>query len=217
MRVLLVEDDAMLGKALSTGLVQAGYTPDWLTDGESADEAIKANSYAAVILDINLPGISGLELLKALRRTSDLPVIIMTARDGLDARIEGLDLGADDYIVKPFALSELLARLRAVHRRSQGRSQSVIVLGNIEIDTGARTVRKDGEWLKLTAREFQILELLTTRTGRILSKSDIEAQIYSWDGDYESNTIEAAIYTLRKKIGRDLITTIRGVGYVVNP
>ncbi|ESQ85253.1 hypothetical protein AEAC466_05950 [Asticcacaulis sp. AC466] len=217
MRVLLVEDDAMLGKALSTGLVQAGYTPDWLTDGESADDAIKANSYAAVILDINLPGMSGLELLKALRRTSDLPVIIMTARDGLDARIEGLDLGADDYIVKPFALSELLARLRAVHRRSQGRSQSIIVLGDIEIDTGARTVRKAGEWLKLTAREFQILELLTARTGRILSKSDIEAQIYSWDGDYESNTIEAAIYTLRKKIGRDLITTIRGVGYVVNP
>ena len=216
MRLLLVEDDTLLGKALNTGLGQAGYTADWLTDGESASEALKANTYAAVILDINLPGMSGLDLLKDLRRSSDLPVIIMTARDGLDARIEGLDLGADDYIVKPFALSELLARLRAVHRRSQGRAQSVITLGDIEIDTGARTVRKAGEWIRLTAREFQILALLTVRTGRILSKSEIEAQVYSWDGDYESNTIEAAIYTLRKKIGRDLITTVRGVGYVVN-
>jgi two-component system OmpR family response regulator/two-component system response regulator QseB len=216
MRVLLVEDDAMLGKALNTGLGQAGYTADWLADGESAFEALKSNTYAAVILDINLPGMSGLDLLKDLRRTSDLPVIIMTARDGLDARIEGLDLGADDYIIKPFALSELLARLRAVHRRSQGRAQSVITLGDIEIHTNARTVRKAGEWIKLTAREFRILELLTVRTGRILSKGEIEAQIYSWDGDYESNTIEAAIYTLRKKIGRDLITTVRGVGYVVN-
>ncbi len=216
MRVLLVEDDTMLGKALNTGLVQAGYTCDWLTDGESAGEALRANTYAGVILDVNLPGMSGLDLLKDLRRTSDLPVVIMTARDSLDARIEGLDLGADDYIVKPFALSELLARLRAVHRRSQGRSQTVIALRNLEIDTAARTVRKAGEWVKLTAREFQILELLTTRTGRILSKAEIESHVYSWEGDYESNTIEAAIYTLRKKVGRELITTIRGVGYVVN-
>ena len=216
MRVLLVEDDIMLGRALNMGLIQAGYTSDWLRDGETAAEALRTNAYAGVILDINLPGMTGLDLLKDLRRTSDLPVIIMTARDGLDARIEGLDLGADDYIVKPFALSELLARLRAVHRRSQGRSQPVITLGDIEIDTGTRTVRKGGEWVKLTAREFQILELLTARTGRILSKSEIEDQVYSWDGDPESNTIEAAIYTLRKKIGRDLITTVRGVGYVIN-
>jgi DNA-binding response OmpR family regulator len=217
MRLLLVEDDAMLGKALETGLTQAGYTPDWMRDGESADEALRANTYTAVILDINLPGISGLEVLKILRRNSDLPVIIMTARDALESRIEGLDLGADDYIVKPFALAELLARLRAVNRRSQGRAQAIIKLADLELDTAARTVTREGEWLKLTAREFQILELLASRPGRIMSKSDIEAQIYSWDGDFESNTIEAAIYTLRKKIGRDLITTIRGVGYVINP
>ena len=217
MRLLLVEDDALLGKALQTGLSQAGYTADWLRDGEGASEALRANRYEAIILDINLPGMSGLDLLKAVRRTSQIPVLIMTARDGLDARIEGLDLGADDYLVKPFALAELLARLRAVHRRSQGRGQTVIRAGDVELDTVARTVTRAGEWLKLTGREYQILEMLMSRMGRILSKAEIEAQIYSWDGDVESNTIEAAVYTLRKKIGRDVITTLRGVGYVINP
>lgn len=217
MRILLVEDDDLLGQALKTGLAQAGYTPDWLRDGETAQEALKANSYTAVILDINLPGISGLDVLKSLRSAADLPVIIMTARDGLDARIEGLDLGADDYIVKPFALAELLARLRAVCRRSLGRSQPLITHGDIELDTAARSVKKAGVWVKLTAREYQILALLMERMGRILSRGEIEAQIYSWDGDVESNTIEAAIYTLRKKLGRDLVTTLRGVGYVINP
>ncbi len=217
MRILLVEDDDLLGQALKTGLLQGGYTPDWLQDGESAQEALRTTPYTAVLLDINLPGLSGLDLLKSLRQTSNLPVIIMTARDGLDARIEGLDLGADDYIVKPFALSELLARLRAVTRRSQGRSQILISHGDIELDTVARTVKKAGAWIKLTAREYQILALLMERMGRILSRSDIEAQVYSWDGDIESNTVEAAIYTLRKKLGRDLVTTLRGVGYVINP
>lgn len=216
MRILLVEDDDLLGQALRTGLAQVGYTPDWLRDGETAQDALRANSYTAVILDINLPGMSGLDVLKALRTEADLPVIIMTARDGLDARIEGLDLGGDDYIVKPFALGELLARLRAVCRRSQGRSQALVTHGDIELDTAARSVKKAGMWIKLTAREYQILALLMERTGRIFSRSEIEEQVYSWDGDVESNTIEAAIYTLRKKIGRDLITTIRGVGYVVN-
>ncbi|ESQ89404.1 hypothetical protein ABAC460_12905 [Asticcacaulis sp. AC460] len=216
MRLLLVEDDDLLGKALRTGLIQGGYTADWLRDGESALEAARTNSYMAVILDINLPGISGLKVLKALRQTSDTPVLIMTARDGLEARVEGLDLGADDYIVKPFALAELLARLRAVHRRSLGRSQTVITLNDIEVDTAARTVRKAGEWVKITAREFQILNLLMARMGRIVSKGDIEAQVYSWDGDFESNTVEAAIYSLRKKLGRELISTLRGVGYVIN-
>ncbi len=217
MRILLVEDDNLVGQALKTGLKQAGYTPDWFQDGESAQEALRTTPYSAVVLDINLPGLSGLELLKSLRQTSDLPVIIMTARDGLDARIEGLDLGADDYLVKPFALAELLARLRAVYRRSQGRSQTLVTHGDIELDTASRTVRKAGTWVKLTAREYQILALLMERMGRILSRSDIEAQVYSWEGDIESNTVEAAIYTLRKKLGRDLVTNIRGVGYVINP
>ncbi len=217
MRILLVEDDGMLGKALETGLRQAGYTVDWLTDGEDARLALAANPYEAAILDINLPSLSGLDVLRSLRDRSDLPVIIMTARDGLDDRIEGLDLGADDYIVKPFALAELEARLRAVHRRSQGRSQTVIRHGEFELDTAGRTLKRLGSWIKLTAREFQILQLLMQRMGRIVSKGDIETQVYSWDGDFESNTVEAAIYSLRKKVGRDLITTIRGVGYVINP
>jgi DNA-binding response OmpR family regulator len=217
MRILLVEDDGMLGKALETGLRQAGYTVDWLSDGEDARSALKVNPYEAAILDINLPSLSGLDLLRGLRDRSDLPVIIMTARDGLDDRIEGLDLGADDYIVKPFALAELEARLRAVHRRSQGRSQAIIRHGDLELDTAGRTLKRSGTWIKLTAREFQILQLLMQRMGRIVSKGDIETQVYSWDGDFESNTVEAAIYSLRKKVGRELITTIRGVGYVINP
>ncbi|HVZ30740.1 MAG TPA: response regulator transcription factor, partial [Asticcacaulis sp.] len=200
MRLLLVEDDEPLGKALKTGLIQAGYTTDWLRDGESALEALRANTYAAVILDINLPGISGLDVLKTVRQSQDLPVLIMTARDGLDSRVEGLDLGADDYIVKPFALIELLARLRAVHRRSLGRAQTAITHGDIELDTAARSVRKGGEWVKVTAREFQILVLLMERMGRVVSKSEIENHVYSWDGDFESNTVEAAIYSLRKKL-----------------
>ena len=216
MRILLVEDDELLGQALQTGLSQAGYTPDWVKDGETAIEALASSTFSSVILDINLPGLSGLDVLKSLRKSSDLPVVIMTARDALDARIEGLDLGADDYLVKPFALPELLARLRAVTRRSLGRSQHRIVHGDIDLDTAARTVTRAGQWVKLTAREYQILALLMERMGRILSRSEIEEQVYSWDGDVESNTIEAAIYTIRKKLGRELIVTLRGVGYVIN-
>jgi DNA-binding response OmpR family regulator len=216
MRILLVEDDQLLGKALETGMRQAGCTVDWVTDGETALEALETGTFAAIALDINLPGQTGLQVLKVLRRTSALPVVIMTARDGLDDRIEGLDLGADDYLVKPFDLKELLARLRAVVRRSQGRAQAALTRGDIEMDTSARTVKKNGEWVKLTSREYQILALLMERMGRILSKSEIEEQVYSWDGDTESNTIEAAVYTLRKKLGRDLITNIRGVGYIIH-
>jgi DNA-binding response OmpR family regulator len=216
MRILLVEDDQLLGKALETGMRQSGCTVDWVIDGETALEALETGTFAAIALDINLPGQSGLEVLKALRRGSAVPVVIMTARDGLEDRIEGLDLGADDYIVKPFDLKELLARLRAVVRRSQGRAQALLSKGDVEMDTSARTVKKGGEWVKLTSREYQILALLMERMGRILSKSEIEEQVYSWDGDAESNTIEAAVYTLRKKLGRDLITNIRGVGYIIH-
>jgi DNA-binding response OmpR family regulator len=216
MRILLVEDDQLLGKALETGMRQASCTVDWVTDGETALDALEAGTFAAIALDINLPGQTGLQLLKVLRRTSAVPVVIMTARDGLNDRIEGLDLGADDYLVKPFDLKELLARLRAVVRRSQGRAQATLTKGDIEMDTSARTVKKNGEWVKLTSREYQILALLMERMGRILSRSEIEEQVYSWEGDTESNTIEAAIYTLRKKLGRDLITNIRGVGYIIH-
>ncbi len=217
MRVLLVEDDVLLGKALETGLKQGGYTPEWVTDGETALSAAQDNAFSALVLDINLPKLSGLEILKKLRLDSKVPVIIMTARDAVDQRIEGLDLGADDYIVKPFELQELMARLRAVMRRSEGRAEAKISYLDIEMDTAARTVSKGGQWVKLSAREYQVLALLMQRTGRILSKSEIEEQIYSWDGDVESNTVEAAVYSIRKKLGREIITTIRGVGYIVNP
>jgi len=217
MRILLVEDDHMLGKALQDGLIQGGYTVDWVRDGEDAVLAFRTNDYEALILDINLPGLSGLDVLKTVRQTSGVAVIIMTARDGLQDRIDGLDLGADDYIVKPFALGELLARLRAVHRRGLGHSSTIVTHGDIEMDTAARKIKKAGAWVRLTAREYQIAEILMQRMGRILSKAEIENQVYSWDGNFESNTIEAAIYSLRKKLGRDLITTLRGIGYVINP
>ncbi len=217
MRILLVEDDDMLGKALRDGLGQGGYTTDWVQEGEDAIVAVRANDYQAIVLDINLPGISGLDVLKALRRTSAIPVLIMTARDGVQDRIDGLDLGADDYIVKPFALGELLARLRAVHRRGLGHVSTIITHGDLEMDMAARKIKKAGAWVRLTAREYQIAELLLQRMGRILSKAEIESQVYGWDESFESNTIEAAIYSLRRKLGRDLITTLRGIGYVINP
>ncbi len=217
MRILLVEDDLLLGQALETGIQQSGYTVDWVTGGEAALEALDLVPFAAVALDINLPDLSGFKVLKQLRRTNKVPVVVMTARDALDDRIEGLDLGADDYIVKPFDLKELLARVRAVVRRSHGLANALLTHRDIELDTNARTVKKAGEWIRLTGREYQILALLMERMGRILSRSDIEAQIYNWDGDTESNTIEAAIYTLRKKVGRELVTNVRGVGYVIQP
>lgn len=219
MRVLLVEDDELLGRALKTGLEQAGYTPEWVLDGETALEALHASPFTVMALDLNLPRMSGIEVLKAVRQhpnlPTQLPIVIMTARDALEQRIEGLDLGADDYLVKPFKLIELLARIRAVVRRTQGLTQSVIQHGDVELDTSSRTVRKAGKWVKLTAREYQILALLMGRIGRIMSRSEIEEQIYSWDGDVESNTIEAAIYTIRKKLGKTLISNVRGVGYVI--
>jgi two-component system OmpR family response regulator/two-component system response regulator QseB len=150
-----------------------------------------------------------------VRVKADLPVIIMTARDALDARIEGLDLGADDYIVKPFVLAELMARLRAVGRRSHGRARPTLRHGAIEIDTAARSVRKSGDLVRLTAREYQVLVLLMERAGRVVGRADIEAGIYGWEAGAESNTIEAAVYTLRRKLGAGLIETVRGVGYTV--
>lgn len=219
MRVLLVEDDELLGRALKTGLEQAGYTPEWVLDGETALEALRASPFTVMALDLNLPRMSGIDVLKSVRQSpnlpSALPIVIMTARDALEQRVEGLDLGADDYLVKPFKLIELLARIRAVVRRTQGLTQSVIQHGDVELDTSSRTVRKAGKWVKLTAREYQILALLMARIGRIMSRSEIEEQIYSWDGDVESNTIEAAIYTIRKKLGKTLISNVRGVGYVI--
>ena len=215
MRILVVEDDDLLGAALKSGLTQAGHVPEWVRDGESALAAVRTDGFDAILLDINLPGLSGLDVLRVVRVKADLPVIIMTARDALDARIEGLDLGADDYIVKPFALAELMARLRAVGRRSHGRARPTLRHGAIEIDTAARSVRKSGDLVRLTARDYQVRVLLMERAGRVVGRADIEAGIYGWEAGAESNTIEAAVYTLRRKLGAGLIETVRGVGYTV--
>jgi DNA-binding response OmpR family regulator len=215
MRLLLVEDDEPFGRALKTGLTQSGYSVEWVKDGASAIEAVKANEFGAVALDLNLPDHFGFSVLKEIRRTHRVPVLIMTARDAIGDRIAGLDIGADDYLVKPFDLSEFFARLRAVIRRSLGQAQGAIHVGDLTLDTNARTLHKGDNWVRLTAKEFQILSLLMQRTGRIISRTDIESAVYGWDDEVESNTVEANIYTLRKKIGRDVITTIRGVGYVI--
>jgi len=218
MRLLLVEDDTMLGQALETGLGQTEFMVEWVRDGESALLALEANAYALVILDINLPKLTGLEVLKRMRKIAQhAPVLIMTARDGVDNRVEGLDLGADDYLVKPFELKELLARIRAIIRRSLGRSESKILCGDVELDMSARIVRKNNKAIKLAAKEYKVLALLMTQSGKLLSKTEIEENIYDMTEEIESNTVETAIYALRKKLGKDLITTIRGVGYMVNP
>jgi DNA-binding response OmpR family regulator len=215
MRLLLVEDDEPFGRALKTGLTQSGYSVEWVKDGASAIEAVKANDFGAVALDLNLPDHFGFSVLKEIRRTNRVPVLIMTARDAIGDRIAGLDIGADDYLVKPFDLEEFFARLRAVIRRSLGQAQGAIHFSDLTLDTNARTLHKGDNWVRLTAKEFQILSLLMQRMGRIISRTEIESAVYGWDDEVESNTVEANIYTLRKKIGRDVITTIRGVGYVI--
>ncbi|NDF12585.1 MAG: DNA-binding response regulator [Proteobacteria bacterium] len=218
MRLLLAEDDLMLGKALETGLKQAEFNVEWVQDGESTLLALEANDYTLVILDVNLPKLTGLQVLKRLREmTKHTPVLIMTARDGVDDRVEGLNLGADDYLVKPFELKELVARVRAIIRRSLGRSEARIVCGDVELDINARLVKKQGELVKLAAKEYKVLLLLMEHAGKLLSKSEIEESIYDVSDAVESNTVETAIYALRKKLGKELITTIRGVGYMANP
>ncbi len=216
MRLLLVEDDTMLGKALEAGLRQSDFVVDWVVDGEAALLALDTGDYSAVILDINLPKLSGLTVLKRMRQSAkDTPVIIMTARDGVEQRVEGLDLGADDYLVKPFELKELIARTRAIIRRSKGRAMSVITCKDVALDTAARVVQQQGELVKLAAKEYRVLALLMQHAGKVLSKAEIEENIYDAAEDIESNTVETAIYALRKKLGRAFITTIRGVGYMV--
>lgn len=216
MRVLLVEDDVMLGKATAEGL-KTSFAVDWCENAEEASVALKTTPYDLVILDINLPGQSGLELLKDLRSANDdRPVLFLTAQDAVKHRIEGLNAGADDYLVKPFDLDELLARAGALIRRSQGRSNPEIICDDISYDPGARQAKLKGKTIKLSGRELAVLEILMTHLGKVISKVQIEEHIYDWDsGDIESNTIEVHISSLRRKLGKDLIKTIRGVGYMI--
>ena len=216
MRVLLVEDDNMLGRSLKKALEKHAYGVDWVQDGESALSSIEDSPFAVVLLDVNLPKLSGIEVLKAIRaKRNKIPVLLLTARDTAMQKVEGLDSGADDYLVKPFDLEELLARLRALIRRSEGRVEPILRSGAVELDVAAQLVRKTDVNIMMTAKEFRILKLLMERAGKFVTKPDIEYSLYSADEAAESNTVEVAIYNLRKKLGSDFIQTIRGVGYMV--
>lgn len=206
----------MLGKATQVALRRASYTVDWVESGEDAEGALADTAYDLLVLDVNLPGMSGIELLHSLRRKkSTLPVILLTARDTTMQRVEGLDSGADDYLVKPYEADELLARIRALLRRSRGRAAPLLVHGDISIDTAAKIVLVKGNPVTLSAREFAILSILLENVGRVLNKKQLEDKLYGWDMEVESNTIEVHISHLRKKMGDTLIKTIRGLGYIV--
>ena len=216
MHLLLVEDDELLGDGLKAGLALSGYTVEWLKDGRSADAALTNESFDLVVLDIGLPEQSGLEVLKRLRkRKNDVPVLILTARDTIEDRITGLDSGADDYLVKPFDLDELCARLRAIHRRHSGHSSPVIVHGDLTLDPAAHSVKLGDKILKISAHEFTLLHYLLSNAGRLIPRSRLEEILYGWNSAVESNSLEVFIHNLRKKIGKDFIRTIRGIGYMI--
>ena len=216
MRILVVEDDVMIGASIRTGLQQDGYTVDWARDGEAAELATTTNDYDAILLDLGLPGKSGLDLLTQWRRRQNVvPVLIITARDAVDDRITGLDAGADDYLVKPFDLNELAARLRALLRRRAGRATPVIEHGPLTLDPATHEVRLAGETVTLSNREFALLHALLQQPGVPLSRSQLEDRLYGWGEEIGSNAVEVHIHALRRKIGNDLIRNLRGVGYMV--
>jgi DNA-binding response OmpR family regulator len=217
MRLLLVEDDSLLGDGIRVGLQQSGFVVDWAKDGQAAKLALEAEAYALVVLDLGLPRLSGTELLKWLRGTgNDTPVLILTARDTVADRVSGLDTGADDYLIKPFDLDELAARIRALLRRAGGRAAPLIVHGKLEIDPATRQVTLAGKAVELSPREFAILLVLLESAGRALSREQLEQSLYGWGEEVESNAVEVHIHHLRKKLGAELIRTLRGVGYLVD-
>jgi len=214
MRLLLAEDDAMIGAAVRDRLHGQGFAVDWVRDGRAADAALAGDVYDLLLLDLGLPGREGLAVLKALRgRGSTLPVVILTARDSVDDRVAGLDAGADDYVVKPFDLKELEARLRAVLRRRAGSASSVIEHGRLSLDLGSHELRRDGVPVPVSPREFALLHALLERPGRILSRAQLEERLYGWGEEVGSNVVEVHIHSLRRKLGSDLIRNVRGVGY----
>jgi two-component system OmpR family response regulator/two-component system response regulator QseB len=216
MRVLVVEDDPLLGDAVTVGLTQRGFEADWVQNGREAQTAIAVEPFAAIVLDLGLPGLSGLDLLRRERaRGNKVPVLILTARDAVQDRIAGLDSGADDYVVKPTDLDELAARLRALVRRSKGESAALLRVGPLVLDPAARTVTRDGHGVDLQPREFTLLEELMLNAGRVLSRAQLEERMYRWGEEVESNAVEVHVHHLRRKLGADVVKTIRGVGYVM--
>jgi two-component system, OmpR family, response regulator len=217
MRVLLIEDDRMIGAAMQQALKDAAYAVDWVTDGVNALHAAENEAYELALLDLGLPKADGREVLRRLRALGRrLPVIIVTARDGVDDRIDGLDLGADDYLVKPFEIRELLARMRAVLRREGSGSAPALSNGKLSLDPATREASFLGESALLTAREFALLQALLTRPGTVMSRSELERQIYGWNEEVESNAIEYLIHTIRKKLGTATISNVRGMGWMVD-
>lgn len=216
MRILVVEDDPLLGRGVQAGLADTGFAPDWVRDGEAADSALRGAEYAAVVLDLALPRLSGLDLLRRMRaRANKTPVIILTARDALQDRVGGLDAGADDYLVKPFRLEELAARLRALVRRAHGAASPALTVGDLSVDPRARSVTWRGRAVELSAREFDVLHELALNAGRVLSREQLQQRVYRWGEEVESNAIEVHVHYLRKKLFPGVIRTIRGVGYLL--
>ncbi len=218
MRVLLVEDDTMIGESLREALRRQGMAADWVRDGRAADAALASERFDAVLLDLGLPQRGGLEVLQALRQRGDkTPVIVLTARDTLADKVKGLDAGADDYLVKPFELDELLARLRALRRRQDGRSSPVLQVAGLKLDPASREVSRDGRPVLLSGREFALLQALLERPGAIVSRAQLEDRLYGWGEELDSNAISVYMHQLRKKLGDDLLHTVRGMGYYAGP
>ena len=216
MRLLLVEDDPQLGDGLAVGLRQAGDAVDWVRDGVQADLALQGEHYALVILDLGLPRLDGLSLLRRLRARGDaLPVLVLTARDATGDKVAGLDAGADDYLVKPVDLDELAARVRALTRRAAGRAQPLLQLGDLLLDTAAHCARLEGREVELSAREFALLRTLAENAGRVMTRAQLEAGLYGWGEEPDSNAVEVHIHHLRRKLGAERIRTLRGVGYLM--
>jgi two-component system response regulator QseB len=216
LRVLLAEDDPMIGASVRQGLRQDGFAVDWVEDGRAAEQALAENVHDALVLDLGLPKRTGLEILAAMRRRGDArPVLVLTARDAVADRVAGLDAGADDYVVKPFDLDELAARLRALLRRGSGRAGPILEVGGVELNPASREVRLKGEPVGVSPREFAVLEALLARPGIVLSRSQLEDKLYGWSDSVESNAVEVHIHSLRKKLGAEFIRNVRGVGWMV--
>ena len=217
MRILLVEDDPMIGEAVSIALKDAAYAVDWVKDGAAASSVLGQGEHQAVLLDLGLPKRDGLEVLRRLRQAgSSVPVIVITARDGVDERIQGLDIGADDYLVKPFDVHELLARLRAIIRRQGGQAAPVLTNGKVSLDPTTREARCGDVVELLSAREFALLHALLLHPGAILSRTELEERIYGWNEEVESNAVDFLIHAVRKKLGADVIRNVRGAGWMVD-
>ena len=216
MRLLLVEDDRMIGENIRDGLAQEGHAVDWVRDGAAAEAAIRAEPYGAVLLDLGLPRRDGVEVLRWVRALrNDVPVLIITARDGVADRVRGLDAGADDYQVKPFDLDELAARVRALTRRAAGRTTGMVRHGPISLNPATREVRVHDRPVSLSGREYAVLEALLERPGSVLSRAQLEERLYGWGEEVASNTVEVHIHNLRRKLGSDVIRNERGIGYSI--